>query len=157
MTPEQLEEIEARAKAATTERGGDWFAFQCQYRWHGSKPIFEDGTWFIQWSSEPETMPVATVDFGDDHDEPTRESACHIAKHIAGMDPTTTLALTAALRKAWEELDKALYINETGVERMRTMLSHAGVWVDPILLSSAVGLYLETVTRALKEPTHDQD
>lgn len=79
-TIEQLEEIEARAKAATQ---GTW-KFSPWHIQEGPPAVLSSEAWVLATTSS-------------DSD----------AAHIAGMDPATTLALTAALRQAWEERDEA--------------------------------------------------
>jgi hypothetical protein len=64
--------------------------------------------------------------------------------------------LLRALDAATEEnarLRSAFFVNENGVGRMLRFLAESGHRVDPIVMSSAVGLYVETMSRAaLKEP-----
>ena len=46
-------------------------------------PIFGNGLWNILPEDDVERLPTCTIDYADDHDEPTRESAEKIARLIA--------------------------------------------------------------------------
>ena len=51
---------------------GPWIALPSKIRWHGDRPIFDDGLWDILPSSDTEQIPICTVDAGNDHDPLTR-------------------------------------------------------------------------------------
>lgn len=129
MTPEQLEEIEARARGATP---GPWS------RQSGCVPQVVIGPHSRQLlrcykDQIKGTDPVAN------------------AAHIAGMDPATTLALTAALREAWEALRLGKIVMD--------LLEEHGASIVPHILDSdenAGERFRQAIARAaLKEPTHD--
>lgn len=74
------------------------------------------------------------------------EAACYASTSAAANN------VIDGLKAENERLRGAFYVNENGVERMLRFLAEAGHRVDPIVMSSAVGLYLETIARtALKE------
>lgn len=47
------------------------------------QPIFKDGLWGVLPEDDVERLPIATVDCGDDHHEPTRANAEYDARLIA--------------------------------------------------------------------------
>ena len=97
-----LDAIEARARAATQ---GEWIPghhanpdHSCSCR--GILSEFYFGS--ICTVNESLTRDI------EDGDNPPPEEAAANARHIAGMDPTTTLALTAEVRKLREAEQKHL-------------------------------------------------
>lgn len=169
MTPEQLEEIEARAKAATQ---GEWHDID------GGGDISDrpahvvcrasSGTpWFIcdmqdDLGDPPEGWEETSVGPGGD---PIANAA-----HIAGMDPATTLALTAALRQAWKENERMREALEDltvaceeeftsdDTEKGRAACSDNDAVSSGVDGDGAIKFGMIRKARtALKEPTHDQD
>lgn len=73
--------------SATTSKltRGPWVAFPSNVRLTGDAraPIFNDGRWVILPEVNVERLPIAVVDYGDDHDEETRKSAEGHARLIA--------------------------------------------------------------------------
>jgi hypothetical protein len=128
MTEDQLKEIEARAKAATQ---GDWQAIPLEPRSDCLSIYGDDIVCRLWWLRE------------EDHTTRTDDNCEANAAHIAGMSPSATFALVEEVRR----LREALAVNEVGVDRAREMLAHAGISVDPVLMSSAIELYLEAVVR----------
>lgn len=112
-------------------------------RWHGSPPLFKDGIWTLQWEKNPETLPVATVDRGDDTDQPTRTEGGEIAQRLVncwnactGMyaanveelanRPDAVRSLVAGAARVVLELDEArAQLAEVTAERdaLRAMLA----------------------------------
>lgn len=64
---------------------GPWIAFPSNTRWTSGAfdPIFKNGLWHVVPASKPERLPICTVDYADDHHEPTREKAEADARLIA--------------------------------------------------------------------------
>lgn len=62
---------------------GPWVAVPGTIRWHGHKPIFENGLWHILPEANLERLPICEVDQADDHDDPTRQRAEIDARLIA--------------------------------------------------------------------------
>jgi hypothetical protein len=64
---------------------GPWIAFPSNTRWISGAfdPIFKNGLWHVVPASKPERLPICTVDYADDHHEPTREKAEADARLIA--------------------------------------------------------------------------
>lgn len=74
---------------------GPWFAHPHIIRDHGArKPLFSDGLWVVKF--HPEMNALAVVDYADDHDPATRESAEANARLIAAA-PDLYEALQGAI------------------------------------------------------------
>lgn len=82
---------------------GPWVALPSWTRFHGTKPIFDNGLWHILPADNVERLPIASVDHGDDHDAPTREQAEHDARRIVAavnaVEGVSTEALEAGVVK----------------------------------------------------------
>lgn len=132
MIPDQtLAEIEAAARAATEP--GDWSADEN-----------------IIWSNG-RGVPVADVRIGT----PVWYKGPALPYEANAHFITLACNNAAAMVKEIRALRAALYVNEHGVERILRFLAEAGYKVDPIVMSSAVGLYVETLARATQKGTSD--
>jgi|GEM_PF-2784848 len=153
MTPEQLEEIEARARAVTS----DW---RLQRR--DGAPSGDSFNLGWDWVDDEKCPP-----------EPMRGIfALESDAMFVQSAKADVLALTAALRQAWEENERLREALEWALDNAGTDHPHYPYreddkWTYPYLISGTplgggVGNALfdtaaGAVRAALKEPTHDQD
>lgn len=108
MTPEELNELERLEKAATP---GPWIAVPYRRRFYGEEPRFDNGICHVLPESDPERLPILTVDRGDDHHAETREHADIEAAFIAALRNAAPDLIRAA-REA-DELREELRRSET--------------------------------------------
>ena len=121
-----LDAIEARARAATP---GPWFVRPRQYDDWGyiRGPEQSDGPGhFVAQALGGQDY---TIDQLNEHRRNKTDPYGHNAAHIAGMDPATTLALTAEVRKLREAAATALgnLDDPTGGEHVADMRAAAAV------------------------------
>lgn len=87
---------------------GPWIAIPMRLRADfESKPLFDDGLWWIQPEGDVERTPICTVDHADDHDAPTRIQAGEDARLIASAPD-----LLDACKWFAEQLEKGLLVRD---------------------------------------------
>lgn len=101
---------------------GPWVAVACNVRHSGGarRPIFDDGRWMILPESDMERLPLAEVDSGDDHHEPTRKQAEHDA-HLIAAAPD----LYEALEMVLEMLDMDGFGKDAAIDVAHAALAKA--------------------------------
>lgn len=106
---------------------GPWVAVpMAGLRWHGgSKPIFEDGLWWILPASNTERNPIGEVDHADDYHPPTRSQAEFDAKLMAAA-PELLEALKAMVADdAFAELCQSIGEEPAWLNMARAAISKA--------------------------------
>jgi hypothetical protein len=94
-----------------------WFAVRGFVRLSlSTPPLFGNGLWNILPEDDVERLPICVIDYADDHDEPTRESAEKIARLIAAAPE-----LLEACKKAIHFFDYEIPIN-AGEELNRILM-----------------------------------